>query len=393
MTPRSLLAFCREKNVEAVEIRYTRLGGHPLCLQLPVGRLSESLFETGIQTYGPVERAGRPGYLLPLADTAYLAPLRPLTTIAVLAELQDAVTLREDACDSRCVLTRAGTAWTKSGFGDQLLISQSVTWRQPADRSTVVMNSVASSLMQEAANCNLDIEQIVFDSSQTGFLHIALPPAEPTRAGDQFLLLRQLLAAQEDASAARGDHRRTNNASLSCWQVRLNVLRENQAALAGGRQFGLNSDALSMAAGVLAHLPAIIALSSGRGAIPRIANAYADKKIAISPFADTAVGPIRVLAKGGSDRSQYLGVSVGPPTANVYLGLASIIMAAAAGIEENRTVDEAGALEGEPSAPLPASADEAITAVEGDNQFLLANDVFSPILLKRWAELHKPKSR
>src|SRR5256885_864160 len=48
MTPREVLALCREKDVKAVDLRFTDLLGTSQHFTIPVGKLDEAVFEDGL---------------------------------------------------------------------------------------------------------------------------------------------------------------------------------------------------------------------------------------------------------------------------------------------------------------------------------------------------------
>ena len=90
MTPREVLALCREKDVKAVDLRFTDLLGTWQHFTIPVGRLDEGVFEDGLGFDGSSIRGWQGIHesdmlVLPQASTAFVDPLAGAPTLAMIA--------------------------------------------------------------------------------------------------------------------------------------------------------------------------------------------------------------------------------------------------------------------------------------------------------------------
>src|SRR3954471_20951232 len=79
MTPREVLALCREKDVKAVDLRFTDLLGTSQHFTIPVGKLDESVFEDGLGFDGSSIRGWQGIHesdmlVMPQPQTAFLDP-------------------------------------------------------------------------------------------------------------------------------------------------------------------------------------------------------------------------------------------------------------------------------------------------------------------------------
>ena len=97
MTPREVLALCREKEVKAVDLRFCDLLGTWQHFTIPVGRLDEGVFEDGLGFDGSSIRGWQGIHesdmlVLPQAETALVDPLAAVPTLAMIASVQDPVT-------------------------------------------------------------------------------------------------------------------------------------------------------------------------------------------------------------------------------------------------------------------------------------------------------------
>src|ERR1041384_4882307 len=97
MTPRAVLALCREKDVKAVDLRFTDLLGTSQHFTIPVGKLSESVFEEGLGFDGSSIRGWQGIHesdmlVIPQAQTAFLDPFAVAPTLVLICDIQDPVT-------------------------------------------------------------------------------------------------------------------------------------------------------------------------------------------------------------------------------------------------------------------------------------------------------------
>src|SRR5437764_14157720 len=87
MTPREVLALCREKDVKAVDLRFTDLLGTSQHFTIPVGKLDEGVFDDGLGFDGSSIRGWQGIHesdmlVLPQPQTAFLEPFAVAPTRA-----------------------------------------------------------------------------------------------------------------------------------------------------------------------------------------------------------------------------------------------------------------------------------------------------------------------
>src|SRR5262245_6418905 len=97
MTPREVLALCRENDVKAVDLRFCDLLGSWQHFTIPVGKLEEGVFEDGLGFDGSSIRGWQSIHesdmlVLPQSDTAFLDPFTAMPTLALICNIQDPVT-------------------------------------------------------------------------------------------------------------------------------------------------------------------------------------------------------------------------------------------------------------------------------------------------------------
>src|SRR3954468_5809676 len=112
MTPREVLALCREKDVKAVDLRFTDLLGTSQHFTIPVGKLDESVFEDGLGFDGSSIRGWQGIHesdmlVLPQPQTAFIDPFAAAPTLALICNIQDPITGDAYSRDPRHIATKA----------------------------------------------------------------------------------------------------------------------------------------------------------------------------------------------------------------------------------------------------------------------------------------------
>jgi glutamine synthetase len=123
MTPREVLALCREKDVKAVDLRFCDLLGTWQHFTIPVGRLDESVFEDGLGFDGSSIRGWQGIHesdmlVLPQPDTAFLDPFTAAPTLALIGNIQDPVTGEPYSRDPRHIAAKASNYLQHTGIAD-----------------------------------------------------------------------------------------------------------------------------------------------------------------------------------------------------------------------------------------------------------------------------------
>ena len=123
MTPREVLALCREKDVKAVDLRFCDLLGTWQHFTIPVGKLDEGVFEDGLGFDGSSIRGWQGIHesdmlVLPQPETAFLDPFTAAPTLAMICNIQDPVTGEPYSRDPRHIATKAANYLQHTGIAD-----------------------------------------------------------------------------------------------------------------------------------------------------------------------------------------------------------------------------------------------------------------------------------
>ena len=126
MSPREVLALCRERDLNAVDLRFMDFGGAQKHFTLPAARLTEDSFEAGFGFDG----SGMRGWqavnesdllVVPVADTAMVDPFMD-RTLAVTCTVRDPVTGEDYPKDPRNIARKAERYMRSLGVADEAMI-------------------------------------------------------------------------------------------------------------------------------------------------------------------------------------------------------------------------------------------------------------------------------
>ena len=155
MTPREVLALCREKEVKAVDLRFMDFPGLWQHFTIPAAKLDEDTFEEGLGFDGSSIRGWQAinesdMLVMPQPDTAFLDPFTTIPTLAMICNIQDPITREDYSRDPRNVARKAVNYMKTTGiadtayFGPEPSSSSSTTSASIRTRTKAITTSTAS---------------------------------------------------------------------------------------------------------------------------------------------------------------------------------------------------------------------------------------------------------
>ena len=432
MTPRGVLAFCREKEVRAIDVRFTDVLGRWQHLTIPVSRLSEASFEQGFPLNTAMISASSAIDLLviPHAESAFLDPFATTPTLILIGTLQNPITREDDSLDSRVLAQRAINFLQGTGIADRVQIASKCEFylfndvqvaMAPWSSSIRILPHAAdyspnasSALQREfrenspadiasnPADSSLDFRNAVmellteadtpvgehFPIGASGQAAMAIDSSDLVVAADAIMKTKFMArgAAERQGRLATFlpmplAHHRGSGMPLqfSLWK--------GDEPLYGGQGYGgLSEVALLSIGGILHHAPALSALCNPTtNSFRRLHHSEGQPYfLGYSQQSQRTVCGIPMFT--GDPRSKCIEVRTSDASCNPYLALAAILMAAIDGIQNKIEpgAPMAQADDRRSSPLLPRSLWDAIDCLEQDSEFLLRGDVFSQEMLDRW---------
>ena len=122
MTPKEVLALCRQEEIRAVDLRFMDFPGTHKHFTIPVNALTEKSFEDGFGFDASSMRGWQSinesdMLVVPQAETAIVDPFMA-STLTMTCNIQDPITREDYAKDPRNVARKAQAYMRSTGFAD-----------------------------------------------------------------------------------------------------------------------------------------------------------------------------------------------------------------------------------------------------------------------------------
>jgi glutamine synthetase len=450
MKPREVLAMCREKEVKAVDLRFVDFLGAWQHFTIPVGKLEEDVFEDGLGFDGSSIRGWQAinesdMLLVPVPDTAFVDPFTAVPTLVMVCNVQDPITREDYSRDPRHIARKAANYLKSTRIADtcfigpeaEFFVFDDVRFDQNAHEGYFHLDSVEAEwnrgreelpnlghklrhkegyfpcppsdqlmdlrneMMQTMIACGIDVEAQHHEVATAGQCEIDMRFQELVRMADQMCLYKYIVknvARRHDRTVTfmpkpiYGDNGSGMHTHISLW-------KEGQPLFAGTGYAGLSDMALHALGGILAHAPAILAITNPTtNSYKRLVPGYeAPVNLAYSQRNRSA--SCRIPMYSTSPKTKRVEFRCPDPTCNPYLAFAAILMAAIDGIQNklhpgeplDRDIYDMPPEELANVPKAPGSLDEALDALERDCDFLLRGDVFTDDVIATWLKWKREK--
>lgn len=408
ITPREVIALCREKDVKAVALRFCDLWGTIHEVAIPVGKLTEELFESGIGIDGAL-----PGWqaaiesdllLVPKPDTAFLDPLASVPTLVILSTVREPLTQQEYPKDPRGVLERAVEYFRGASVATTCAIGLALEFFL-THPSSVESNVEPLWKGPTQTRTRFDFDCLLLESLHSSGMNaqrVTWPDPKGRRAILEFASQAPLRAADDLAISKDVVRKVAKNFGLPAVMmakpffeqtgaglgIEVSIYKNGEPLLAGNGYGGMSEVGLHAIGGVLRHGAALAAFTNPTtNSYRRIASGDTPEKFGYSVRNRSAA--VRIPVGDTDPRQRRFEIRFPDPTANPYLAIAAVIMAVADGVQNK--LGPGKPLGSDPSKPngadlglLPKSLDDSLAALEADHSFLMRGDVFTSDLINSW---------
>jgi len=443
MTPREVLALCREKEVKAVDLRFTDFLGAWQHFTIPVAKLEEDTFEDGLGFDGSSIRGWQAinesdMLLVPVPGTAFVDPFATIPTLAMIGMVQDPITREDYSRDPRNIARKAVNYLKSTGIADtcfigpeaEFFVFDDVRFDQNAHEGYFHLDSVEAEwnrgraegpnlgsklrhkegyfpcppsdqlmdlrneMMQTMIQCGIDVEAQHHEVATAGQCEIDMRFQELVRMADQMCLYKYVVrnVARRHGRTVTfmpkpifGDNGSGMHTHVSLW-------KDGHPLFAGTGYAGLSEMALHAIGGILRHAPALLAITNPTtNSYKRLVPGYeAPVNLAYSQRNRSA--SCRIPMYSASPKTKRVEFRCPDPTCNPYLAFAAILMAVIDGIQNklhpgeplDRDIYDMPPEELAHVPQAPGSLAEALVALEKDDDFLLRGDVFTEDVIGTW---------
>jgi len=443
MTPKEVIAFCREKGVKSVDLRFMDFPGVWQHFTIPVTALTEDVFEDGLGFDGSSIRGWQrinesDMLVLPQPDTAALDPFAEIPTLMMICNIQDPTTREDYTRDPRNVARKAVNYLKSLGIADTCYVGPELEffifddirydqtshcgyyfvdsvegeWNRGRDEKPNLgyklrhkegyfpvppadqMFNLRNEMMHLMIECGIPVEAQHHEVATAGQSEIDLRFEELVTMADRVMIYKYIVknvARRHNKVAVFmpkpifGDNGSGMHTHLSLW-------KKGQPLFAGSGYAGLSDTALYAIGGLLKHAPALCAFTNPTtNSYKRLVPGYeAPVNLAYSQRNRSAA--IRIPMYSANPKAKRIEFRCPDPSCNPYLAFAAMLMAMIDGIQNkihpgdplDKDIYDLPPEELQNIPKTPGSLEEALNALRNDHEFLLRGDVFTPDVIDTW---------
>jgi glutamine synthetase len=443
-TPAEVVQFARDEGVEIVDLRFCDLPGLMQHFSVPVSELTEDVFEDGfgfdgssIRGFQEIQESDM--ILRPDPDTAVIDPFRQHTTLNLNCWVHDPITLESYSRDPRFVARKAEEHLRSTGIADtcyvgpeaEFFIFDDVRFDQQPNRSFYQVDSVEASWntgREEGPNLGykprykegyfpvppmdhyqdlrsemvvtlerlgIDVEVQHHEVGTAGQAEIDIRFDSLLRQADKLMLFKYVVK-----NVAWANGKTATFMPKPIFQDNGSGMHVHQSLWRGGEPLfydekgyaGLSDLARWYIGGLLHHARAVLAFTNPTtNSYKRLVPGY-EAPVNLVYSQRNRSASVRIPLYSQSPKAKRLEFRCPDPSCNPYLAFPAMLMAGLDGIQ-NRI---------EPPAPVdkdlydlppeelaavpqvPGSLEEALDALEADQDFLKVGNVFTDDLIDAW---------
>lgn len=432
------------KEVKMVDFRFVDLPGTWQHFSIPARTFTEDIFEEGIGFDGSSIRGFQEIHesdmlLIPDASTAFFDPIPEIPTLVIICDVFDPITKQPYSRDPRFVAKKAEAYLKQTGLADisywgpeaefflfndvrygggmnssfYYIDSQEGWWKSgenlqpnmggqipakrgyfpvpPADTQQDVRSKIVLAL--ESVGVNVEVHH--HEVATAGQAEIDMRFDTLTRMADNLMLYKYIvknIARQNGLTATFmpkplfGDNGSGMHVHQSLWKGDKNVFFD-EAGYAS-----LSDPAINYIGGLLSHSSSLLGLAAPTtNSYRRLVPGYeAPVNLAYSQRNRSAICRIPVYSK--SPKAKRIEFRAPDPSCNPYLCFPALLMAGLDGVQRrldpgepiDKDLYELPPEEAKLIKQVPGSLGDVLNALEGDHDFLLKGDVFTPDILSAY---------
>jgi glutamine synthetase len=443
VTPKEVLALCREREVKAVDLRFMDFPGLWQHFTIPVNKLEEDVFEEGLGFDGSSIRGWQAinesdMLVVPQPETSFIDPFMEHTTLTMICNIQDPITKEDYSRDPRNVARKAVNYMKSTGIADtcymgpelEFFVFDDIRYDQTHNSGYYFVDSaegrwntgrdekpnlgykirlkegyfpvppsdslqdLRTEMMLHMIDCGVDIEAQHHEVATGGQCEIDMRFQELVRMADSVLKYKYIVkqVCRKHGKVASFMPKPLFQDNGSGMHTHFSLWKGEKPLFAGSGYAGLSEMALHAIGGILHHAPALLAFCAPTtNSYKRLVPGY-EAPVNLAYSRRNRSASCRIPMYSPSPKAKRVEFRCPDSSCNPYLAFSAILMAGLDGIQNKINPGEPFDkdmydLEPEELAKVPkapGSLDEALKALEDDHEFLLRSDVFTPDVIDTW---------
>jgi glutamine synthetase len=445
MTPKQVLDMAKENGTKMVDLRFMDFPGLWQHFTVPIGELEEASFEDGFGFDGSSIRGWQPIHasdmlVIPDAETAKMDPFFAAPTLTLICNIVDPVTREPYTRDPRNIARKADAYLKSSGIGDVAYIGPEAeffifddirfessrfgafyeidsiegNWNTGRDEGPNLgykprhkegyfpvppmdkFQDLRSEMVLTLESLGIDVEAQHHEVATAGQAEIDMRYKPLLQMSDQLMWFKYVLKNV----AYRSNHTVTfmpkplfedNGTGM---HTHISIWKGDQPLFAGDKYAGVSQEALYAIGGILKHCKALCAFTNPTtNSYKRLVPGF-EAPVNLAYSSRNRSAAVRIPMYSTSPNAKRIEFRTPDPSCNGYLAFSAMLMAVIDGIQNK--IDPGDPLDKDiynlppeelaeiPSAP--GSLDEALEALQADQEFLLKGDVFTQDAIDMWID-------
>jgi glutamine synthetase len=437
------LRVAEENKAKMVDFKFVDFPGVWQHFSVPLSELSASSIEEGFGFDGSSIRGWQPIHssdmvIIPDPTTAVMDPFMSEPTLSMIGNIVDPITKEPYSRDPRHISKKAEAYLKSTGIADvahfgpeaEFFIFDSIRfdqssnegfyhidsdegrWNSGRDESpnlgykprykegyfpvspTDSQQDIRTEMVLEMQKVGINVECQHHEVATAGQAEIDMRYSPLTEMGDQLLWFKYVVknVARRHGKTVTFMPKPLFEDNGSGMHVHVSLWKGDKPLFAGDRYGGLSELALHFIGGLLKHAGSICAFANPTtNSYRRLVPGY-EAPINLAYSSRNRSAAIRIPMYSASPKSKRIEFRTPDPSCNGYLAFAAILMAGLDGIQNrlspgeplDKNIYKLSPEELKNVKHVPASLDEALTALEKDHAFLLRGDVFTQDVIDMW---------
>ncbi|VAX23902.1 Glutamine synthetase type I [hydrothermal vent metagenome] len=443
MTPKEVLEYAKEHKCEMVDIKFLDLPGMWQHCTYPISELTEDVFKNGWGFDGSSIRGWKAinasdMLVIPDPTTAILDPFTHYPTLSLVAYIHDPITMEAYDRDPRNIARKAEEYLKSTGIGDTAFFgpeaeffafddvryqsdesgafyqvdSVEAQWNTGRDEGpnlahkprykegyfpvppTDSMMDLRSEMVMVMQQCGIDIEAHHHEVASGGQGEIDMRFSPLKEMADKLMLFKYIIknVANRNGKTVTFMPKPVWNDNGSGMHVHQSIWKDGKPLFAGDGYGGISEMGLHYIGGILKHARALAAIvAPTTNSYKRLVPGF-EAPVNLAYSSRNRSAAIRIPMYSPSPKAKRVELRFPDPSCNAYLAFSAMLMAGLDGIQNK--IDPGDPLDKDiyglspeelaeiPS--LPATLEEALSALEDDHDFLLKGDVFTQDIVDTW---------
>ena len=443
MTPREVLALCREKEVHAVDLRFMDFPGTQKHFTIPVSALTPASFEDGFAFDGSSMRGWQAinesdMLVVPQPETAFVDPFMD-RTLVMTCNIQDPITRADYAKDPRNVARKAENYLKSTGIADtanfgpeaEFFIFDDVAFDSNEHESyyhvdsiegqwnrgkrgqgkhagyqirhkegyfpvppTDTLQDIRTEIMMTLLECGVEVEGQHHEVATAGQCEIDIKYGPLLTTADHLLIYKYVvknIAAKHEKSATFMPKPLWNDNGSGLY-MHLSLFKGEESLFAGSGYGGLSDIAMFAMGGILKHAASLMAFCCPTtNSYKRLIAGY-EAPINLTYSYRNRSAAIRIPVHSPDASSKRFEFRCPDSSSNPYLAMSAVLMAAIDGIQNkihpgqplDKDIYDLKPEEMQDVPKTPVSLEAALQALKDDHEYLLLGDVFTEDVIDTW---------